>query len=273
MQVRGHTVPGGGHGNEILQSNIEGALTNLKLRFEGWPYTAQPEPQAPAYLSWLKQQLAAGRGLVLMIMLAGGNYPVYPGLAPYGFYSHVEPFYGIFSNHPLNDTAWYPDDYVRHSTNADPFEYFRRFDSLVAWVSPANHSLCAQGSYQGWPCVYERWGFGWALLGLADDKDGPAQSLDVGSSFEPDTVTGSSHQNFTGTLTVTGLLKGVAYDIFRWNSAESAFDYAQALNRTSFVAMGDSFVFVDSMPIPSNTATYYRCLPAAPRQFNPTAST
>ncbi len=260
--MRTHTVPGGGHDNEILESNIERALTNLKLRFEGWPYRGRPEPQAAAYLSWLKQQLAAGRGLVLMIMLAGGTYPVYPSLAPYGFYSHVEPFYGIFSNHPLNDTAWYPDDYIQHSTNADPFDYFRRFDSLVADVSSANQSLCPAGVYNGYPCVYERWGFGWAILGLADAKDGPAQSLDVGSSIEPDTVTGSKPQNFTGTLTVTGLVPGNAYDIWRWNSAESAFDYSLAMKRASFIAAGDNHVFVDSMPILSDTAAYFRCAPS-----------
>ena len=36
QQVRDHTSPGGGHDNEILSTNIEEALTNLKIDFEGF---------------------------------------------------------------------------------------------------------------------------------------------------------------------------------------------------------------------------------------------
>ena len=105
QQVRDATVPGGGHDHEILATNIELALTNLRLKFEGFDYKHQPTPQADAYLAWIKRQLVAGHGVAWMIMLAGGQYPVYPGL-PYGFYSHVEPVLGILSNRNLTDPKW-----------------------------------------------------------------------------------------------------------------------------------------------------------------------
>merc|ERR1719329_495496 len=39
QQVRDHTVPGGGHDNEILSTNIVTALKNLHLDFEGFDCT------------------------------------------------------------------------------------------------------------------------------------------------------------------------------------------------------------------------------------------
>eukprot|EP00656_Telonema_subtile_P054856 TRINITY_DN8292_c0_g1_i4.p1 TRINITY_DN8292_c0_g1~~TRINITY_DN8292_c0_g1_i4.p1 ORF type:complete len:224 (+),score=50.38 TRINITY_DN8292_c0_g1_i4:48-719(+) len=72
QQVRDHTVPGGGHDEEILETNVAQALTNLKLKFEGFDYQHQPVPQADAYRAWIKQHLAAGNGIAWMIMLAGG---------------------------------------------------------------------------------------------------------------------------------------------------------------------------------------------------------
>ena len=116
QQVRDHTQPGGGHDNEILATNIELALTNLKLTFDAFDYKNSQVPQADAYRTWIKKHLVAGNGIAWMIMLEGGCYPVYPGL-PYGFYSHVEPVYGIYSNHPFTDDGkWYDDDVLVHGT-------------------------------------------------------------------------------------------------------------------------------------------------------------
>lgn len=53
QQVRNHSAPGGGHDNEILATNIETALRNLKLRFDGWDYKREPTPQADAYRKWM----------------------------------------------------------------------------------------------------------------------------------------------------------------------------------------------------------------------------
>ena len=59
-------------------------------------------PQAGKYLTFIKKHLVQGNPLAWFIMLHGGCYPVYPGV-PYGDYSHVEPVYGIYSDHPLTD--------------------------------------------------------------------------------------------------------------------------------------------------------------------------
>jgi hypothetical protein len=48
QQVRNHSTAGGGNDNEILATNTEGALTSLKIEFEGFDYKNLPTPQASA---------------------------------------------------------------------------------------------------------------------------------------------------------------------------------------------------------------------------------
>lgn len=104
QQVRDHTSPCGGHDNEILSCNIDEALTNLKIDYEGFDYKTTPLPQTQAYYKWLKSQLVAGRAVAWMIMWSGQAYPIYNLKPPAGMYGHVEPVIGIQSSHPLNDT-------------------------------------------------------------------------------------------------------------------------------------------------------------------------
>eukprot|EP01062_Namystynia_karyoxenos_P082077 TRINITY_DN916_c0_g1_i4.p1 TRINITY_DN916_c0_g1~~TRINITY_DN916_c0_g1_i4.p1 ORF type:complete len:367 (+),score=124.32 TRINITY_DN916_c0_g1_i4:83-1102(+) len=258
QQVRNHTVPGGGHDEEILATNIEPALTNLKFKFEGFDYKHLPTPQADAYRQWIKKQLVAGHGIAWMIMLKGGKYPVYPGL-PYGFYSHVEPVLGIYSNRPLNDSKWYDDDVVVHGTDASTHRYYRTMKSL-----PDNTDFtgnCANPDYLGYPCIYEKYGFGWAIQGVQDSREAEDLSLDVDSPEEPDTRAGRQPGTLHGTVSARGLKAGAKYVIHRWDSVESAFDYS-ASSTHSFTASSDTFTWQDPKGIVSNGVTYYRCVKA-----------
>lgn len=259
QQVRDHTVDGGGHDHEILETNIGQALKELKLDFVFWDYKNHPTPQADAYRTWIKKQLVAGHGLVWMIMLRGGRYPVYPELKPYGFYSHIEPVYGIYTDHALTDTKWYDDDYLAHSTDADTTTYYRSFKSLPADVDSSDRSLCGS-EYRGYPCIYVKWGFGWAITGLHDERPGMKLSLNVNSASEPDVRRGDKPKPFTGKLTIEGLTVGSKYDVYRWNSAEDAFDYSKAKKQHSFTATAALYTWQDSETFMSNSATYYRCL-------------
>ena len=63
QQVRNHTVPGGGH-EEILATNIDVALKNLKIAAEGFDYKNLPVPQVDTYRKWIKKQLMNGHTLV-----------------------------------------------------------------------------------------------------------------------------------------------------------------------------------------------------------------
>jgi hypothetical protein len=257
-QVRNHSTPGGGHDNEIVETNIASSLTTLKLTHDGWQYKKQPTPQSVEYLTWIKSHLLQRHGIVWMIMLKGGRYPIYPALSPYGFYSHVEPVYGLFTNHPLNDTTWYPDDVLATSTDIAPFTVFREFKSLVSDVDQNNMSLC-EGEYVGYACVYKKWGFGWAITGTMDQnttKPIVPVSLSLDSSFESKSAWA---RGFTGTLTMTKLVLGTNYSIYRWNSVEEAYVDHHAIYQGSFVAKNESYSWVDPVLLKQSGATYYRC--------------
>jgi len=265
QQVRNHTVPGGGHDEEILATNIDLALKNLKIKAEGFDYKHNPTPQVDSYRKWIKKQLVAGNTMVWMIMLSGGQYPVYPGL-PFGLYSHVEPVVGILSDHPLTDEEFYDDDVVVHYTDADTNTYYRTMKSL-----PGNYTgfvKCIGDDYLGYPCINKLRGFGWAVQGFLDQKQGLPLSLTLDKwQSEPDTRSGEKPIQLTGTVTVTGLSSGGKYAIYRWDSAADAFDYKNPHSVHRFIASKGIEVYTDAKTFSSDGTTYYRCVADAEVNF------
>ncbi|CAJ1328223.1 unnamed protein product, partial [Effrenium voratum] len=257
QQVRNHTVPGGGHDEEILATNIDVAFKNLKIKAEGFDYKNTPTPQVDAYRRWIKKQLVNGHALVWMIMLNGAHYPVYPGL-PFGLYSHVEPVVGILSDHPLTDENFYDDDVVVHYTDADANTYYRTMASL-----PGSYVLfahCPGSDYVGYPCINQQRGFGWAIQGFLDDEKALPLALTIDKwQSEPDVRSGEAPAQLTGTLTLSELTVGKKYVIFRWDGADDAFKPSAARVVLRFTASSATASFTDKTPFPSDGATYYRC--------------
>ena len=204
-QVRSHAKPCGGHDNEILSCNIEEALTNLKLDFEGFDYKNTPLPQTKAYFEWLKAHLAAGNAVAWMIMWTGQKYPIYGLKPPEGMYGHVEPVIGIASSHPLNDTQVYDDDVVLHYTDAGTNTVSRVISTLPGkWSKKHGRAKCSAPNVY---CIGNPYGFGWAITGFAaGENQGTAMpaSLHIDPwKSEPDTRSGDKPEALTGTLTVT----------------------------------------------------------------------
>jgi len=176
----------------------------------------------------------------------------------------VEPVYGIYSKHPLSDPTVYDDDILEHGTDAKACSYYRRFDSLGAGITSHNVSECGE-AYLGYPCVYNIYGFGWAITGVADTRPGLPLSLAVDRDDEPDTRSGQKPVLMQGTITITGLTPGGKYNVYRWNSVATAFDYSLVQPQHTFTAQNTSYVFHDTQGILSSSATYYRCLAATPQ--------
>lgn len=258
QQVRNHTVPGGGHDEEIVETNIALALKSLKIQFEGFDYKNLPTPQSTAYLKWIKSKLVAGHGVVWMIMLKGGQYPVYPSLAPYGQYSHIEPVVGIMSDHPLNDSQVYDDDYIAHFTDADMHTYYRSMKSLPDDVDFSGN--CASPTYLGYPCTYVKYGFGWSIEGFEDSKSALPLSLTVSPTNEPEVRDGGAAVQLSGTITIEGLSPGKTYSVYRWDSVEDAFDYSKPTSVHPLTASSPKEVYTDTATFWSNGTTYYRCV-------------
>jgi hypothetical protein len=160
--VRNHTLPGGGHDSEILATNIDAALIKLKMKAEGFNYKTTPTPQKDSYLKWIRGQLKQGHPIAWMIMLGSQEhppkYPVYPKL-PYGFYSHVEPVFGLYTD--FDDDDWHDEDVFAHGSNGNTHPYYRQLSKLTDNLNFTGN--CAKSNYPGDPCVYEEYGFAWVV--------------------------------------------------------------------------------------------------------------
>lgn len=261
QQVRDHTSPSPGapasHDNEILSPNIDEALQNLKLKADHFDYRNAPTPQQDAYFKWLKGQLVQNSSVVWMIMWNGATYPAYDMKLPEGVHGHIEPVIGIQSNHPLTDTTVYDDDvFVHYNDNGDNVIY-KPVATLSGDWSPGGRAQCHSGSSY---CIGP-YGYGWAVQGFLDEREGVPLSLKVDPfEREPDYRRHQSPIQLTGTLTAEQLSVGSQYSIYRWDSVGEAFTYSEEYKISIFTASKDMFVFEDPKTFSNDGTTYYRCV-------------
>lgn len=149
---RGQPGPHHMHGDttvgfEVMPSNVAYTAAALRLRYDEWDYSAPP-PQAPAYLRWLKKHLAAGAPVAWFPICKGDPHECYPDSCPGGGHTdHVEAMYGIFSNHPLDDPAVYPDDVILHLSDQDLSPYYRPLLSLPDTLAMAGNCAAAGAGF------------------------------------------------------------------------------------------------------------------------------
>jgi len=266
--IRKAAPDGGGHGDpddgyEVLHTNIEPALNNLKMTFAGWPYHTTQQPQSNSYLAWLKKELCAGHPIVWFIMCSGDNHNTY-GLARY---DHIEPVFGIFSNHSLSDPTVYADDILVHGSDWDQNRYYRPFNTLVdsaynGNVLTGNCSIAVPyggGPNEAYPCVMRLLDYGWSILGLVDPlKRSIPTSVEMSDQGnEPSDPTMTDAQ-----ITVYGLQPGVSYVTYRFDGTDtfptdSQYEKGQYTNQFKFTASSSTYSFWDPAQIDSSTAVYY----------------
>jgi len=269
QQVRDHAKFGGGHDEEILNTNIDGAFKKLHIKAEDFQFNVLPTPQADAYLKFMKKHLIADNPVIWMVMFNGDHSPD----AGYtmdnqtnGIYGHVEPVVGIMSNHPFTDETVYDDDV---------FAYFDDAGKATHYVAPGKipgeckfgssktcRSSCKTGPFG--QCVWDQRGYIYAIQDFSDEHAAAPLSLSISPfASEPNTREGKKPIEITGTLTATELTTGSKYDIYRWDSAEDAFVYNDANKIETFTATKDTHTFEDPKKFMSSSATYYRCVPAS----------
>lgn len=286
-----------GHGNpiegyEILHTNIEATLDTLGITYNSWDWAGQVQPQGEAYLSWLKSQLAGQGGVVQFILCKGDGHEAY---APENIYDHIEPFFRMYTNHAVNDTAVYDDDYVAHGSGYSPdgeanLGYFRPFTSLLDDLDMGGNCAAAQ---EGWkknemyPCLYEQQTFGYALTGLVcgqgvDQVSGPSLpvTLFVNNTMEPNIRNGEEAVGLQGRVQVSGLEAGSSYALYRWDDMSTfpssttsvgcekssaaalrhVYENSDYTHKTEFVAEGEEYSFVDDDLFISSGSTRYSCV-------------
>lgn len=117
-------------GYEVMPRNVAYTAAALRLNYDEWDYNL-PSPQAPAFKRWLKMHLSGGNAIAWFPICKGDSHVCYPESCPNGgACDHVEPMYGIFSNHPLTDPNVYADDWILHASDQDYQPYYRKLDEL-----------------------------------------------------------------------------------------------------------------------------------------------
>ena len=153
-------------GYEVMPSNVAYTAHALRLRYVEWD-PLQPTPQAPAYKRWLKAHLAQGHPIVWFPICKGDPHQCYPDSCPNGgACDHVEPIWGLFSNHSLDDPQVYDDDVILHASDQDLEPYYRPLNSLdddlsmegncAKAVSGFGHNEMFRSCPHPHPCVKER---------------------------------------------------------------------------------------------------------------------
>jgi len=188
-----------------------------------------------------------------------------------GVYDHIEPVVGILSDYPLTDDTVHENDVFAYFDDAGKETNYVRQSKVPGtchFPDPdSNQEHCrheCKSFLPGSQCVWDQRGYIYAIQDLADDREAVSMSLSISPfASEPYTRGGEKPIEITGTLTASGLKAGSKYDIYRWDSAEKAFAYDDSNKIHTFTASSDTFTFKDPKKFLSDTATYYRCVPAS----------
>jgi hypothetical protein len=173
-------------------------------------------------LKWVKKNLASGSPIVTFVMCKGDSHSAY-GLGPF---DHIEPIFGLYSNHPLTDEEVYDDDYLVHGSDyaidGDKNQgYFRKFSSMVDTTAMEGNCKDAQPEWKRnemYPCFNDQQNYGASIHGLADPKKQTLRSnLYVSTINEPDVRIEEKAIEMDGWLVVNDLIPGKEYVVYRYN--------------------------------------------------------
>jgi len=260
------TPPGHGdeeEGYEILHSNIEGALDKLGLTYNSWDWERQQQPQGKEYLSFMKENLAKGSGIVQFVLCKGDRHNSYGPVHDPVPYDHIEPFFKLYSKHPLNDTSFYADDVVVHGSDYSPdgeanLGYFRTFDSLLDDKRMEGNCADAGDGYgknEMYPCIYDVKTYGYAIDGVkAAGVDDVPVSVLVDTTDEPDI----REDEPPGALTATLVLEEGSFTVYRFDGLETFPQAGGGVEGASFKYEKVVNGFVDPNTFMSDTSVMYK---------------
>jgi len=256
-------------GYEVLPNNVAFTAENLRLTYDEWDYT-QPAPQAQAYKKFLKKHLVKGHPVVWFPLCKGDGTTRYtPTSCPSGgLCNHVEPMFGIFSDHPLDDENVYDDDWILHASDQDLMPYYRKMSTLQDSTTMDGNCANAQpgfGRNEMYPCFDQHVTYGLAVTGL-DVKGTLPVSLEVDITEEPNVRQSGRAKAVHGSVTVSGLQSGKKYTLYRYAGTDTlpkSAPFSGAEHETPFTATGSTWTFQDPNTFMSNTAVYYVAAAAA----------
>jgi hypothetical protein len=186
-----------------------------------------------------------------------------------GAFDHHEPIIGIGSNHDLNDSTVYDDDWVLHYSNQDLMPYYRKFSTLEDGLHMNGNCLNASTSYpnrEAFPCFYEQVAYGLAVNGLDTNVSSLPLYIDVDHQDEPNIRIHQKPILLRAKVMIQGLRVGGSYILYRYKGFNSfpAANAGQGYDsRFEFVASAENQVHQDPKPFLSDGAVYYMAVAAS----------
>lgn len=256
-------------GCEVGPENYAQTCKGLQLDCDVWDYNAH-KPQTKAYKSWLKSHLVEGTPIVWVPMLKGAsNTPYGARSCPNrGHFNHHEPVLGIGSNHSLNDTTVYDDDWIVHLSDENEHElvtYYRTFASLEDGFGMQGNCQHADPTRScAYPCFFDQVTYGIAVKGFHRNTVGINEhtlpvSIDVDISTEPDSRDHQKPAHIHANVTVRDLTAGAAYTLYRYSGLNKFPKSGTAgyHSKKAFTAAADAWHYRDPEAFLSNEAVYY----------------
>lgn len=258
----------------LLGINDTYAAGQMQLNFIAWDSVA--EQNTDQFLVWVKQMALASYPVAIGVYT--NEYLFYDNTnanAGDPQYDHIVSVTGIASQHSFTDANYYGDDLLCFSDNGlwgnsrPPYYFSYAFDPFQADRRQANapdgaiYSLANAGT-----------NYGIAITGVKDlNGDTLPVRVDTNVNYErPEIVDGSNSRPaampLTLTITVSGLLPQVSYNLYRYNAFSAVPDShfnAHAANAGAVwhfqISSGTSFTLQEQ--IQSNEIAVYRAVKAS----------
>lgn len=260
----------------LLGVNDSAAADRMHLAMTKWSGVS-----TIAFLGWVKKNILAGSPVVIAVFT---NSWIFNGDARPNAgdseYDHIVPVHSITTRHGLTDTSYYDDDTLTFSDNGlygddtptgSPYNFTYAFGLFPRTRAQANLKT---GPVYSLPLNTTNYGV--AFTGVKDTyrETVPVRITTSTNAELPSIVDGSNTrpaaQVVTLTVTVSGLVPGKAYKLYRYNSMAAVPDgsfNANAAKASSVwpitITSGSTYVLKQS--IMSNQSVAYRAVPATAR--------
>jgi len=231
----------------LVAVNDQTVLTALRLTSAKFNYNQAANPQFAGYFGWVKQHIALKRPVLIVSYVKGLSDPDY---------DHIMLATGFTSS---NSTTYVGTDRLYFNDCYSPSANMR----VASTLSDVRRMRVNGAKYEF--CIPTNICYGTAITGIADTSGAtlPVQ-LKLASWSEPDVMAGAAPATLNATVSVTGLIAGRSYSLYRYNNHLNVptTNYVRS-NYTSvvnFVATNPTATFPASMI--SNGVAVFRCLPA-----------
>ncbi|MFN6203481.1 MAG: S8 family peptidase [Acidobacteriota bacterium] len=260
----------------LLGVNDSAAADRMHLAMTKWSGIG-----TSAFLSWVKKNVLAGAPVVIAVFT---NSWIFDGdarpTAGDSEYDHIVPVHSITTNHGLTDASYYDDDTLTFSDNGlygddtptgSPYHFTYAFGLFPRTRAQANLKT---GPVYSLPLNTANYGVAFTGVKDAYRETLPVRITTSTNAELPSIANGSNTrpaaQAVTLTVTVSGLVPGKAYKLYRYNSMAAVPDgsfNANAAKASSVwpitITSGSTYVLTQS--IMSNQSVAYRAVPATAR--------